>query len=187
MSEPRYMFRACFSGMKAPRSPLEADYSESDHSATLSKLQSELDGSIDETADAAVGDVVADIEASLFGDDAFEFSEPLVMSSLDDLLVSLVALRTADTHGKQLLEDLSTEFDTDPSPGTVYPRLHELCDAGVLEQRELIRTKEYTIADEKGARNTIADAARQHLALGLLFQATLTHGEFDRDGGLDVP
>lgn len=172
--------------MKAPQSPLEADYSEKNYSGTLSKLQAELDGGTDETSGAAVGEIIGDIETSLFGDGSFEFSASLVKASLDELLLTLVALRTADTHGKQLLEDLTTEFDTALSPGTVYPRLHELCDADLLEQRELIQTKEYTIADETDVRGAIADAACQHLALGLLFQATLEQGEFDRDTGMDV-
>lgn len=172
--------------MKSIQSPLDADYSESEHTVTVSRLRAELDGTDDETSAAAVGDVVADVEASLFGDASFEFAESLVKSSLDELLLSLVALRSADTHGKQLLDDLGSEFDTVLSPGTVYPRLHELCDVDVLEQRELVKTKEYTIADDEAARAQVASAARQHLALGLLFHATLQEGEFEQDSELDA-
>jgi DNA-binding PadR family transcriptional regulator len=95
------------------------------------------------------------------------------------LLISLIALRDADTHGKQLLDDLGEQFDTMLSPGTVYPRLHELCEAGVLDQRELVKTKEYVLDDAEAARSEIAAAARQHLALGMVFRAALEDGDFE--------
>ncbi|PSQ33040.1 PadR family transcriptional regulator [Halobacteriales archaeon QS_9_70_65] len=83
-----------------------------------------------------------------------------------------------DGHGQQLIEDLSEEFDTRLSPGTVYPRLHDLCDEGLLEQRELVRTKEYEISDEEAAQELVSESARQHIALGLAFQAALEDGDF---------
>jgi DNA-binding PadR family transcriptional regulator len=65
------------------------------------------------------------------------------------------------------------------SPGTVYPRLHELCDEDVLEQRELVKTKEYTLDDAEAAESSVAAAARQHLALGMVLRAALEKGEFE--------
>jgi DNA-binding PadR family transcriptional regulator len=93
--------------------------------------------------------------------------------------MALVAMRSSDTHGKQLLDDLAMDFDTALSPGTVYPRLHDLCEGGPLERRELVKTKEYTLEDESEASQAIAAAARQHLTLGMVFRAALEHGDFE--------
>ncbi|CAI49979.1 PadR family transcription regulator [Natronomonas pharaonis DSM 2160] len=153
---------------------------ESDQSITVSQLRAELDGTgQSEAPGTAISEVVDEVEASLFGTDGFSFEETHVKSSLDELLLSLVALRSSDTHGKQLLDDLAQEFDTILSPGTVYPRLHDLCDEDVLEQRELVKTKEYTLDDATEAQSDIAEAARQHLALGMVLRAALEEGDFE--------
>lgn len=153
---------------------------ESDQSITVSQLRAELDGTgQSEAPGTAISEVVDEVEASLFGTDGFSFEETHVKSSLDELLLSLVALRSSDTHGKQLLDDLAQEFDTILSPGTVYPRLHDLCDEDVLEQRELVKTKEYTLDDAAEAQSDIAEAARQHLALGMVLRAALEEGDFE--------
>ena len=141
----------------------------------VSRLHAELDD-----AGAGSGAVVSELTAadrSLFTD-GFAFEEERVKGSLDELLVTLVGSRTSETHGQQLIEDLSEEFDTRLSPGTVYPRLHDLCDEGLLEQRELVRTKEYEISDEETAQKLVSESARQHIALGLAFQAALEDGDF---------
>ncbi|MFQ3320679.1 MAG: hypothetical protein ACI8UR_000308 [Natronomonas sp.] len=153
------------------------DATDDDASVTVSQLQAELGGS-DEEATTAASDIVSEVQTQLFGDATFTFEESHVKSSLDELLLSLVGLRSSDTHGKQLLDDLAGEFDTVLSPGTVYPRLHELCDDEILEQRELVQTKEYMLADRDEVRNEIATAARQHLALGMVMHAALERGEF---------
>jgi hypothetical protein len=166
--------------MKQMKSPTEIGAEENDESITVSQLRAELNGTgqADEPG-TAISEVVSEVESSLFGDDSFSFEETHVKSSLDELLLSLVALRNADTHGKQLLDDLAQEFDTILSPGTVYPRLHELCDEDVLEQRELVKTKEYTLDDAEAAESSVAAAARQHLALGMVLRAALEKGEFE--------
>jgi hypothetical protein len=152
---------------------------EGGHAVTVSQLQAELQGgAADAEAASAIGDIVADVEASLFEDEGFSFAEGHVKSSLDELLITLVAVRSSETHGKRLLDDLAEEFDTILSPGTVYPRLHDLCDAEILEQRELVKTKEYTLADVDAAREDVVDAARQHLALGMVLHAALKTGDF---------
>lgn len=166
--------------MKQMDSPTQIGADGSEDSITVSQLRAELNGTGQaDDPGTAVSEVVSDVEASLFGDDAFSFEETHVKSSLDELLLSLVALRSADTHGKQLLDDLAQEFDTILSPGTVYPRLHELCDEAILEQRELVKTKEYTLDDATAAETSVAAAARQHLALGMVLRAALEHGEFE--------
>lgn len=161
-------------------SPTQIGAEENDQSITVSQLRAELNGTGQSDEEGtAVSEVVSEVEAALFGSDSFSFEETHVKSSLDELLLSLVALRTADTHGKQLLDDLAQEFDTILSPGTVYPRLHELCDQEVLEQRELVKTKEYTLEDADAAHSSVAAAARQHLALGMILRAALEEGDFE--------
>jgi len=102
------------------------------------------------------------------------FDPDLVKDNLDEILVSLIALRgTDETHGKALIDDLESLFETSLSPGTVYPRLHDLNEQELLDVYELVRTKEYVVDDEGGADRLLADAAAQHLALGLFLHASL--------------
>ncbi len=118
-------------------------------------------------------EVVEDVTDQLFPDRTFRFEEDLVKNSLDELLLVLVALRSGETHGKGLMEDLAELFDARLSPGTVYPRLHDLEEEEVLEMHELVRTKEYRIDDAEAARARIEAAMAQHLALGFVFYSAL--------------
>lgn len=124
-------------------------------------------------ADDTVAELLEKVRSTLDLDETFSFDENSVRSSIEGLLVALVALRSTDRNGSRLLEDLEAEFDASPSPGTVYPALHDLTEDGVLEQRELIQTKEYAVDDETAARRRVADLARQHVALGVLFRSVL--------------
>ena len=165
-------------GMRSRESQILGEGTESE-SVSLSRLQAEIDGAKgDADAGTTVGDIVSEVDSTLF-DGGFSFREDRIKGSLDELLVMLAAVRSSETHGKRLIDDLDEEFDTKLSPGTVYPRLHDLCDDGLLERRELVRTKEYTIEDETAARDTVASAARQHLALGLAFGTALEKGDFE--------
>jgi hypothetical protein len=119
------------------------------------------------------GDVVDAVTDQLFPGGSFRFDEELVKNSLDELLLVLVALRDGDTHGKGLMENLSSVFDARLSPGTVYPRLHDLEDEELLKMHELVRTKEYRIEDPENTRSRIEDAMQQHLALGFVFYSAL--------------
>jgi hypothetical protein len=103
----------------------------------------------------------------------FRFDEERVKANLDELLLALVALRGEETHGKGLIGDLASLFDTTASPGTVYPRLHDLADEELLEAVELVRTKEYHVADEEAVRARLDRSIRQHLALAMVFEAAL--------------
>ena len=166
--------------MKQMKSPTEIGTETDSESISVETLREELQGIENpEESGTAVAETVSEVEASLFGSEQFTYEETHIKSSLDELLVSLVALRAADTHGKQLLDDLGEEFDTMLSPGTVYPRLHELCEEGLLDQRELVKTKEYVLDDSGDARSAVAAAARQHLALGMMFRAALEEGDFE--------
>lgn len=109
----------------------------------------------------------------LFGGDRPTFDDDAVKGDLREILVALVALGETDTHGSGLMNDLSTLFDADLSPGTVYPRLHGLEDDGVLEMQELVRTKEYRVADGDAAREALRDRMEQHLTLAAFMHAAL--------------
>ncbi|MES3517929.1 MAG: helix-turn-helix transcriptional regulator [Natronomonas sp.] len=146
-------------------------------SVSVEQLYRELtettEGDIGSSESQTSEEVVGEVLAELFSDREFEFDERLTKNSLDELLVLLVALRGEKTHGKGLMEDLDELFDAQLSPGTVYPRLHELEDEEILEMHELVRTKEYRIGDEFAASSRLEEAMYQHLALGLIFHNAL--------------
>ena len=110
------------------------------------------------------------IDALPVGEVAFD--DALVKENLDELLLMLIALHE-ETHGDELLTDLECVFDAQLSPGTVYPRLHELEDHGVLSMHAKVRTKEYSIDDADYVRDTVEGTMMQHLAFGMLLYAFL--------------
>jgi len=97
----------------------------------------------------------------------------LVTQSLEEILLATIAVADGGTHGTGLMEELETQFGAELSPGTVYPRLHELEADGTLQMHELVQTKQYGIADDAAARERIAASAYQHLAVGLFLRASL--------------
>ncbi|WP_049953408.1 helix-turn-helix transcriptional regulator [Halostagnicola larsenii] len=101
------------------------------------------------------------------------FEDALVKENLDEILLVLISLH-GETHGKELLSDLSAFFETELSPGTVYPRLHALEEDDVLSMHSKIRTKEYAIANEEQVRSNVEETMVQHLAFGLLLYAFLS-------------
>jgi len=119
--------------------------------------------------------LMSDIAESLHDGDVDDVTVPraVLTPSLDEILLALVALREDDTHGTGLMEDIGTLFDVDPSPGTVYPRLHDLEADDLLVRHDLIKTKQYALDDEEAAAGRIERAASQHLAVGLFLRAAL--------------
>jgi hypothetical protein len=97
----------------------------------------------------------------------------LVTQSLEEILLAMIAIADGGTHGTGLMEGLEDQFGAELSPGTVYPRLHDLEANGTLQMHELIQTKQYGIADSAAAKEQIAESASQHLALGLFLHASL--------------
>ncbi|EMA33935.1 PadR family transcriptional regulator [Haloarcula japonica] len=97
----------------------------------------------------------------------------LVTQSLEEILLAMIAVADGGTHGTGLMEELESQFGAELSPGTVYPRLHELEADGTLQMHELVQTKQYGIADSAAAKEQIATSAYQHLALGLFLHASL--------------
>ncbi|WP_255196027.1 helix-turn-helix transcriptional regulator [Halorarius litoreus] len=146
-----------------------------DSSVSVGRLYQEMVGGLGADGDAVEqrAEIVLETVLDALFDDEFEFNEATVKANLNEILLMLVALRDSQTHGKGLMEDLERVFGADLSPGTVYPRLHELEEEGVLEVQELVRTKEYRIDDPAQSREHVEAAMRQHLALGFFFKAAL--------------
>lgn len=118
--------------------------------------ESLLDSVIDDIAD---GDIAVD--------------DGLVTQSLDEILLAVIALSDEETHGTGLMETLSRLFDAQLSPGTVYPRLHDLEADGTLAVHELVQTKQYSVDDGESAASKIEAAAYRHFVMGMFLQASL--------------
>jgi hypothetical protein len=147
--------------------------------ATIDRLYEEIQATEDDTAvrfapDQPLEPVLGQVLDGLFDEEAGRLDEVMIKENLDDILVLLIAARESDRHGKALIGDLTTVFDAHLSPGTVYPRLHELDERGILDVRPLVRTKEYEIADEAAVVDRIESAMRQHLAMGMFLRAALS-------------
>ena len=136
-------------------------------SVTVEMLYRELSGESSTVEDpASPAQLLESVSSALFPQSTVELDESVVKGNLEAVLLALVATQDRNTHGKGLMETLSTSFGADFSPGTVYPCLHELEEEGCLETRELVRTKEYAVHDADLSREHIETAAQQHLALG---------------------
>lgn len=120
-------------------------------------VETEIDDSAVRCCDGWVGD---DILQSI--------SDDHVLAELDEILLLLTAVR-GEAIGKELSDDLNRLFGTTFSPGTVYPRLSELADEGVLEVSNLPKRKVYSISDEEA----MCDELRLKIDRLLVFSATL--------------
>ena len=143
----------------------------------LRNLVGELDGV--EDADSRTDPterteaVVEETADAIFDGRRLAVDEGLVKQSLPELLAALVELRTSETHGKGVIDDLEEFFGVDLSPGTVYPVLHDLEEEGLLSVHELVQTKEYSVEDPEATAEMLRRAMEQHLALGLIFRQGL--------------
>jgi DNA-binding PadR family transcriptional regulator len=117
--------------------------------------------------------VVEETADAIFDGRRLAVDEGLVKQSLPELLAALVELRTSETHGKGVMDDLEEFFGVDLSPGTVYPVLHDLEEEGLLSVHELVQTKEYSVEDPEATAEMLRRAMEQHLALGLIFRQDL--------------
>ncbi|WP_246986220.1 helix-turn-helix transcriptional regulator [Halorientalis marina] len=116
--------------------------------------------------------VLSSVMERLAVEESFAFDDEIVKQNLDEILIALISLRDG-THGKALIDDLSRLFDAELSPGTVYPRLHDIENDGTLAMHELVRTKEYSVDDDDDAKSRIERAMYHHLALGLFLHDSL--------------
>lgn len=149
---------------------------------TIEQLYNDLAGT-DETDDPSQGvrrapeqraeTILRDVLTDLFDDPHFWFEESAIKEDLDEILLLLIAHRASNTHGKGLMGDLASVFDTRLSPGTVYPQLHDLEEAGLLQVQELVKTKEYRIEDAERMCDRVESTMKQHLALGLFYWSAL--------------
>jgi len=130
-----------------------------------------LDRLHDSPRDGTPEAVLAEITDAL--DTEPTFDEELVTHRLDEILLALVGLCDNGTHGTGLMETTERTFGVQPSPGTVYPRLHEFEAEDVLTRHELVQTKQYSIADEDAVEDYLRRAMYQHLAIGLFLDAAL--------------
>ena len=148
-----------------------------DDSLAVDRLRAELSTGGGSTPEPAVEQraerFLDDIVEGFLPEAEFRFRERTVKENLGEVLLSLVAHRSAETNGKRLMEDLSRVFDADLSPGTVYPQLHDFAEAGLLERHELVRTKEYHVDDPETVRDRLGTEMRQHLVLGLFYHRVL--------------
>ena len=150
--------------------------------ATLRSLLKEMNGPGTEETEGATPAarteaVIEETATALHDERTLSIDEGLVKQALPELLMALVRLRTDESNGTGVMDDLEEYFGADLSPGTVYPVLHELADEGPLSVHELVRTKEYSVEDADAAREQLAAAMGNHLALGLVFRRALE--EFD--------
>ena len=117
--------------------------------------------------------VVEETAGALFDGRRLSVDEGLVKQSLPELLAALVELRSSETHGKGVMDDIEEFFGVDLSPGTVYPVLHDLEEEGLLSMHELVQTKEYSVKDAEATAEMLRQTMGQHLALGLVFRRAL--------------
>jgi DNA-binding PadR family transcriptional regulator len=115
--------------------------------------------------------VLSSVADDVLDENACSLPNDIVTQRLDEILVALIALRNEDTHGTGLMAELADGFDVQPSPGTIYPRLHDLDANGTLTRHDLVQTKQYAIGDPDAADELLERAMQQHLALGLFLQA----------------
>ncbi|NUB89715.1 helix-turn-helix transcriptional regulator [Haloterrigena sp. SYSU A558-1] len=155
----------------------ESVFDELSRAATADSQSESYDISLGTTAESTkdvereLDELMDQVNAALPTDDV-TFDEALIKENLDEILLMLIALHE-ETHGKELLSDLTHLFGAQLSPGTVYPCLHALEEEGVLSMHAKVRTKEYSIADEEFVRSTVERTMVQHLAFGLLLYAFL--------------
>lgn len=139
--------------------------------ARLDGLRSEL---------AAGSDVGTGLGGTLGGirkgvtDGSFEFDKSYIKQDLEEVVLSIITMEGM-THGKGVMEALSEWFDSEFSSGTVYPSLHDMEGRGMLERHDLVRTKQYDIADEEAALDRLESAMDQHRTMAAFLEAVLAN------------
>lgn len=134
--------------------------------------------SLDRTSTAADSEVVWDgllssVDDAVADGGGVAVDNSLVTESLDEILLAMIASLSNETHGTGLMNELERRFDVQLSPGTVYPRLHDLDEDDTLAVHELVQTKQYSINDRSEAKSRIERAVQQHLAMSMFLQTAL--------------
>ncbi|MWV40503.1 MULTISPECIES: helix-turn-helix transcriptional regulator [Natrialba] len=117
-------------------------------------------------------ELLSEVDGALPTDEV-RFDDAIVKENVEEILLMLIAFRE-ESHGEQLISDVARFFETELSPGTIYPSLHDLEEEDVLSMHAKVRTKEYSVADEEFVRSTLERSMIQHLAFGLLMYAYLS-------------
>jgi len=162
---------------KSPPKRTSGTDTDTDTAEQLRKELRELQG--ERNNDDLIAELVETISLEVAGDTTFTFEDDYIKSSLDELILSLIALQPGSRNGSQLRTTLTNHFDTAISPGTLYPQLNELNDEGLLIKQDGIRTKEYDINDVEAVRARLNKRRQQHLALALLFNQGLEIDELN--------
>ena len=163
--------------MREDTPPTESVLDELSRAATANSQSESYDISLGATEESMrdvereLDELMDQVNAALPTDEV-QFDDAIIKENLDEILLLLIALHE-ETHGKELLSDLTHLFGTQLSPGTVYPSLHRLEEEDVLSMHAKVRTKEYSIDDEAFVRATVERTMLQHLAFGLLLYAFL--------------
>jgi DNA-binding PadR family transcriptional regulator len=155
--------------------------------ATLRSLLKEMNepGTEGTEPAARTETVVEETATALYDERTLSIDEGLVKQTLPELLTALVRLRTGESNGTGVMDDLEEYFDADLSPGTVYPVLHDLEEEGLLSVHELVQTKEYSVEDSEATAELLRHGMEQHLAVGLILQRALETVS-DDDGNDDA-
>ncbi len=95
---------------------------------------------------------------------------------LDELILAIL-LSHGEANGMEIIRECTRRFGVQFSPGTVYPHLHSLEEDGTLAQRETVQTKEYRIADEQAAKDSLTATTTQLTWLSEFFGTTLRQTE----------
>ncbi len=101
-----------------------------------------------------IKDHIRSISKELFTEESLKKS--LKGWCLEEVLLSLIEIKEGSS-GKELMSFLNDLFLLDLSSSTVYPRLHNLEEQGILKVHEHIRTKEYLIEDDRKTDEMIKD------------------------------
>lgn len=99
--------------------------------------------------------------------------DEIVTEYIDEILLLMIGMRNG-ACGKELLEDVRRVFNTDLSPGTVYPHLTDLADSGTIEVHRLRKSKVYKISDLEEVLTRVDRVADQLLLFSFVLRVALS-------------
>ena len=80
----------------------------------------------------------------------------------------LFLLSNKSMHGQELAEDIAKRKGDKPSPGTIYPALKSLREAGFLDEKKEGKTITYSLSPRGKKALTVAKKKFTRTFLGLL-------------------
>lgn len=112
--------------------------------------------------------------------DNIDYDDKIVKTVLDEVILMLILSRNM-ANGQEIISDIHKTFNTQLSPGTVYPVLHNLADDDILEKKDFVRTKEYEVKDRSDVAGELNRKATQMLMVGLVMKNTALDIESQED------